>query len=65
MSAFIKTASSYVQGARTLGREYYTSAGIFAREINRIFPSRWLCVGREEQIAQPGEFFVQAGDART
>ena len=51
MSAFIKTASSYVQGARTLGREYYTSAGIFAREMDRIFPSRWLCVGREDQIA--------------
>ena len=59
MAAFIKTAASYVQGARTLGREYHTSAEIFAREMDRIFPSRWLCVGREDQIAEPGEFVVQ------
>lgn len=59
MSGFIKTAASYVQGARTLGREYYTSPEIFAKDVEQIFSTRWLCVGREDQIAQAGEFFVQ------
>ena len=35
MAEFIKTAASFVQGARTLGREYYTSPQIFAREMER------------------------------
>lgn len=59
MAGFIKTAASYVQGARTLDREYYTSPVVFAREMDRVFASRWLCVGREDQIAEPGQFFVQ------
>lgn len=59
MSTFVKTVESYVPGARTMGREYYTSPDIFAQEMDRIFPTRWLCVGREDQIARPGDFFVQ------
>jgi hypothetical protein len=35
MPAPFKTAASYVQGARTPGREYYTSGELFAREMER------------------------------
>ncbi len=56
MAVFTKT--SVPPGAHTLPRQYYTSADIFAREAEKIFGQRWVCVGREEQIEKPGEFFL-------
>lgn len=48
--------------AMTLPGEFYTSPEIFAREQERIFSRRWLCVGRGDSIAQPGDFrLVAAG----
>src|SRR5262245_49771163 len=43
----------------TLPREYYQSEEIYRQEIERIFYGRWLCVGRAEQIPEPGDFFLQ------
>jgi glycine betaine catabolism A len=45
-------------GAKTLASSWYTSPEIFARERERIFTRSWLCIGREEQIERPGDFFV-------
>jgi Rieske 2Fe-2S family protein len=56
MVAFRKAAVE--RGARALPGRYYTSAEIFHEETERIFCSRWLCVGRAEQIANPGDYFV-------
>ncbi len=39
--------------------QYYKSEAIFSEEIERIFYSRWLCVGRVEQIPNPGDYFTQ------
>ena len=33
---------------------------VFQNELERIFYERWLCVGREEQIPQPGDYFIQS-----
>ena len=46
---FIRTAASFRQGARTLPREYYTSADIFAAEQDAIFGRLWNCVGRSSR----------------
>jgi hypothetical protein len=35
---------------------YFTSPEIFALETEKIFLQRWLCVGRESQIAGPGDY---------
>ncbi|NJN97493.1 MAG: aromatic ring-hydroxylating dioxygenase subunit alpha [Anaerolineales bacterium] len=43
----------------TLPRQYYTSDQIFREETQRIFYERWVCVGRMEQIPNPGDYFVQ------
>jgi glycine betaine catabolism A len=43
---------------RTLPRVYYTSEAVFREEADRIFARRWLCVGRAEQIANPGDYFL-------
>ncbi|HEY2476658.1 MAG TPA: aromatic ring-hydroxylating dioxygenase subunit alpha, partial [Candidatus Cybelea sp.] len=52
-------------GAKTLPASWYTSPEVFATERERIFAHQWLCVGREESIAQPGDFFTaqRAGES--
>ncbi|HEX6385727.1 MAG TPA: aromatic ring-hydroxylating dioxygenase subunit alpha [Anaerolineae bacterium] len=49
--------------AYTLPGRYFTSATIFEQELEHIFYESWLCVGRTEQIARPGDYFLhQVGD---
>jgi glycine betaine catabolism A len=45
-------------GAMTLPASWYTQPEVFARETERIFTREWLCVGREESVAEPGDFFA-------
>ena len=59
MTTFLKTTQIAIDGARTLPRRYLRRPEIFAEETERIFHRRWLCVGREDRIAQPGDYFVQ------
>jgi Rieske 2Fe-2S family protein len=49
---------STVAGARTLPAVCYTSPDVFAQEQERIFSCEWLCVGREESLAAPGDFLT-------
>lgn len=59
MTTFFKTTQIDIGGAKTLPRRYYADAGIFVQEMERIFLQRWLCVGREDRIPGPGDYFVQ------
>jgi glycine betaine catabolism A len=59
MADFVKTTESYRQGDRALPGEYYTSAEIFAAEQQAIFGQRWVLVGRERDLAAPGEYLVR------
>jgi glycine betaine catabolism A len=43
---------------RTLHRDFYFSEDIFNREKERIFFREWICAGREEQLAEPGDYLV-------
>ena len=58
--SFLETRESYRQGARTLPGRYYTSSEVFAEEAERVFRRSWLCAGRQEEIAEPGEYFLVA-----
>ncbi|MGE5415004.1 MAG: aromatic ring-hydroxylating oxygenase subunit alpha [Syntrophomonadaceae bacterium] len=49
-------AHSLVERATTLPGEFYTSEEIFDREQERIFSRRWLCAGRGDALAAPGDF---------
>jgi len=60
MSTFVKPTEAYQQGQRTLPREYYTSAEIYAEEMDRIYTRHWLCVGRAAELANPGDFVVRS-----
>jgi Rieske 2Fe-2S family protein len=42
----------------TLPQRYYTSEDVFRSEMDRFFASRWVCVGRDEQLARAGDYFL-------
>jgi Rieske 2Fe-2S family protein len=58
MSTFMKTVESYRQGARTLPGRYYTAPEVLAAEQERIFRRHWICVGRDEALPAPGDYFL-------
>jgi Rieske 2Fe-2S family protein len=59
VATFVKRTDVELLGARTLPGRYFTSPDLFAEEMDKIFRERWVCVGREEQVARPGDYFVQ------
>jgi Rieske 2Fe-2S family protein len=58
MPSFLKTTDSYQQGARTLPGRYYTAPEVLADEQERIFSRRWICVGRDNALAAPGDYML-------
>ena len=58
MAVFRKAAVQC--GACTLPGRYYASEEVFRDEAERIFYNQWVCVGRAEQIPNPGDYFVAA-----
>ncbi len=48
---------SYDQ-ARSMPREFYTDPGVLALEREQLFMREWICVGRREEVAQPGDFMA-------
>lgn len=42
----------------TLPARYYTDPELFRRERERFFFGRWICAGREERVARPGDYFL-------
>jgi glycine betaine catabolism A len=59
MATFRPTVASYFEGARTMPREFYTSADILAEESEKIFARQWHCVGRASAIPRPGDFVLR------
>ncbi len=49
--------------AMTLPGHYYTDTAMFRQELERFFFQKWICAGRSEQLAAPGDYFLcQVGD---
>ena len=44
--------------ARHMPAHFYTSPEIHAREKERIFQKEWLCMGRVEELDQPGSYLT-------
>jgi Rieske 2Fe-2S family protein len=59
VTQFLKTTQIAIDGARTLPRRYYVASELFAEEGQKIFSQRWLCVGREDRLRAPGDYFLQ------
>ncbi len=43
----------------TLGGDDYTSAAVYAEEREKIWWGDWVCVGRAEEVANPGDYLVR------
>ena len=59
--AFFDSMSSSVVGldrAETLPPACYTDAAFYAFETEALFNHEWLCVGREDWVKQPGDYFT-------
>ena len=42
----------------TLAGDFYCDGAILAKEWERIFGRAWICAGREERVAEPGQFIT-------
>src|SRR6059036_2647259 len=60
MTTFVKATQAYQQGQRTLPGRYYNAPEIWAEERERILARRWICVGRDAELGQPGDYAVRA-----
>lgn len=56
---FHPTVTTFQPGSRTLPRERFVDAGVFAEERDRIFGRMWNCIGRSSTLAQPGDYMVR------
>jgi len=45
--------------ATTLPARYYTDPELFRDELERFYCQMWVCVGRENQIPAPGDYFLR------
>ncbi len=59
MGTFVKATQAYQPGQRTLPRRYYVSSDVYGEEQERIFAQRWLCVGRQGELAEPGDYVLR------
>jgi len=48
-----------LQEASTLPGRFYHDPAIFAQELQTMFSRMWLCVGREEDIENPGDYLTR------
>ncbi len=47
-----------IGAAYALPMDMYTSPELFALEMETIFRQDWICVGRFDQVAEPGDYFT-------
>ncbi|MBV9341321.1 MAG: Rieske (2Fe-2S) protein, partial [Acidobacteria bacterium] len=43
---------------KTLPASYYTNREIYHAELENLFCRMWICAGRSERIANPGDYFL-------
>jgi phenylpropionate dioxygenase-like ring-hydroxylating dioxygenase large terminal subunit len=47
-----------IEDARTLPAEFYAFAPFFNYECDELLRREWLCVGRSDEIPEPGDYFT-------
>ncbi len=59
MTGFHPTTTTFKQGSRTLPGELYTSAEVFADDLEQVHARTWNCVGRASALARRGDYIVR------
>jgi phenylpropionate dioxygenase-like ring-hydroxylating dioxygenase large terminal subunit len=57
-AALERTAQLPYERAWSMPSELYTDPAILALERERLFRQEWLCVGRREEVARPGDYMA-------
>jgi phenylpropionate dioxygenase-like ring-hydroxylating dioxygenase large terminal subunit len=57
-SELTRLAALPLERAETLPPEAYFSSAVYDLEIERIFTREWLCVGRVDQMPDPGDYIT-------
>ena len=58
MSAFLRTVDTFQPETKSLPGRFYFDETVFDLEREKIFAEDWICVGREEEIPEPGGFVL-------
>jgi phenylpropionate dioxygenase-like ring-hydroxylating dioxygenase large terminal subunit len=58
MIAELRDISGDSSAARSLPGRFYTSPEFFELEIENILSKEWHCLGRADEVAQPGDYFT-------
>jgi phenylpropionate dioxygenase-like ring-hydroxylating dioxygenase large terminal subunit len=60
----LRAARLPLPNASALPARCYTDPAVYEREVERIFRREWLCIGREDELAIPGDYrsFELLGD---
>jgi len=54
-AALIEAESAGYENAWSMPASYYADAGVLALEKEHLFGKEWICIGRAEEIAEPGD----------
>ncbi len=54
----LEASTAALADAITLPPAFYTSHAFYRFEIDAIFNREWICVGRQEQVPNPGDYFT-------
>ncbi len=54
--AAFQSALSPLEEATTLPAQAFTDDAVYDREVERVFRGHWLCIGRVDQVANPGDW---------
>ncbi|MBS0577747.1 MAG: aromatic ring-hydroxylating dioxygenase subunit alpha [Proteobacteria bacterium] len=57
-AALERTAELPYERAWSMPSAFYTDPAILALERERLFGQEWLCVGRREEVARPGDYMA-------
>jgi len=57
-AALQRTAELSYDRAWSMPSAFYTDPGVLALERDRLFMREWICIGRREELAQPGDFMA-------
>ena len=58
LAAIAETAGRPFERALSLPAEAYTNAEVTALEVERLFRADWVCIGREDEIPEPGGYIA-------
>ena len=63
MNSFYSTSHTFKQDSKTLPQKYYIDNSILKLELEKIYGKKWLCSGRNDELASSGEYkIISIGD---